>query len=71
VRSPEKRKSQAYGCPQIIAILTERKEEIISLTINVNDIRTASKEIEKALTELKGKIIKTKTSSPQNLTPKK
>ncbi len=41
--------------------LAERKEEIISLIINVNDIRTASKEIEKALMELKGKIIKTKS----------
>lgn len=41
--------------------LTERKEEIISLIINVNDIKTASKEIEKALMELKGKIIKTKS----------
>lgn len=41
--------------------LTEKKEEIISLIINVNDIRTASKEIEKALMELKGKIIKTKS----------
>ena len=41
--------------------MTERKEEIISLIINVNDIRTASKEIEKALMELKGKIIKTES----------
>lgn len=41
--------------------LAERKEEIISLIINVNDIRTASKEIEKALMELKGKIIKTES----------
>jgi hypothetical protein len=41
--------------------LAERKRVIISLTINVNDIKTASKEIEKALTQLKGKIIKTKS----------
>jgi hypothetical protein len=41
--------------------LAERKEEIISLTINVNDIKTANKEIEKALMELKGKIIKTES----------
>jgi len=41
--------------------LAERKEEIISLIINVNDIRAASKEIEKALMELKGKIIKTES----------
>jgi hypothetical protein len=41
--------------------LAERKEEIISLIINVNDIKTASREIEKALMELKGKIIKTES----------
>ena len=38
--------------------LVERKEEGISLTLNVLEIETASKEIEKALLQLNGKIIK-------------
>jgi hypothetical protein len=38
--------------------LAERKEEIASLTINVKDIKTDSKEIEKALLQLNRQIIK-------------
>jgi len=40
--------------------LTERKE-IINLTVNVKDIKTTSKEIEKVLMQLNGKIIKTES----------
>jgi len=41
--------------------LSEIKGKIISLTINVKDIETAGKEIEKAFTQLGGRIIKTES----------
>jgi len=41
--------------------LAERKEEIFSLTINVKDIKTAIKEIEKVLIQLNGQIIKSES----------
>lgn len=41
--------------------LAERKEEIFSLTINVKDIKTAVKEIEKVLIQLNGQIIRTES----------
>ena len=40
---------------------SEIKGKIISLTINVKDIETAGKEIEKAFTQLGGRIIKTES----------
>lgn len=41
--------------------MAERKEERISLTINVKDIKTAGREIEKALMQLNGQIIRTES----------
>jgi len=41
--------------------LAERKEKIINLTISVEDIKTAGNEIEKAITQLGGKVIKTES----------
>ena len=41
--------------------LAEKKEEIFSLTIKVKDIKTAVKEIEKALTQLNGLITRTES----------
>ena len=41
--------------------LSEIKGKIISLTINVKDIETAGKEIEKAFSQLGGKVIKTES----------
>jgi uncharacterized protein YoxC len=41
--------------------LSERKGKIINLTINVKDIETATKEIEKDFSQLGGRIIKTES----------
>ena len=41
--------------------LAERKEEFFSLTINVKDIKTAVKEIEKVLIQLNGQITRTES----------
>jgi len=41
--------------------MAERKEERISLTINVKDIKTAGREVEKALMQLNGQIIRTES----------
>jgi len=46
--------------------LAESKEEIITLTTNVDDIETAKKEIEKVLIGLGGKIIKTESYKDNN-----
>jgi hypothetical protein len=54
-------KTEALSSAPRAKALAERKEESISLTIHVKDIETAGKEIEKALTQLGGKIIKTES----------
>jgi hypothetical protein len=52
-------KTEALPSAPRAKVLAERKEEGIILTIHVKDIETADKEIEKAFTQLGGKIIKT------------
>jgi hypothetical protein len=54
-------KTEALSSAPRAKALAERKEESISFTIHVKDIETAGKEIEKALTQLGGKIIKTES----------
>lgn len=45
--------------PELKMALVERKREGVGLTINVKDVEAAREEIEKALTQLGGKIIET------------
>lgn len=49
------------------AAMFERKIDSISLTLNVKDLETASKEIEKHVKELGGKITKTEYSENKNV----
>jgi len=51
-------KREALPCELRTRALVERKDEAISLTINVKDIETAGKEIEEAFIRSGGKIIK-------------
>lgn len=54
-------KEKAKGLAPELKAVAERKEDSISLTVNVKDIESAKKEIDKVLTQLGGKIIKTES----------
>lgn len=53
--------------PELRAALVERKREGVGLTINVKDIEAARKEIEKAFTQLGGKVIETEDFEQRNV----
>lgn len=53
--------------PELRAALDERKEKGVSLTMNVKDLGTARKEIEKAFIQSGGKIIETEYFEHRNI----
>ena len=65
VKSESKREALPYELRA--RALVKGKEEGINLTINVKDIETATREIEKALMQLGGKIIKTEYLEQRNV----
>lgn len=63
----EKRREAAVTEPEIKKTLADKKEDVINITISVKNIETASKEIEKIMIQLKGRIIKKEPSENKKL----
>ncbi len=63
----EIRQKVAATEPELKKTLTDKKEDVINITISVKNIETASKEIEKIIIQLKGRIIKKEPSENKNL----
>jgi hypothetical protein len=62
----ETRQRAAAEEPELKKALAEKKEDVINITISVKDIETASKEIEKIVIRLSGRIIKKEPSENKN-----
>jgi hypothetical protein len=60
-------KHEVLPTPKLKAVIAEKKADSISLTVNVRDIMPAQIEIEKVITELGGKIIKTEYTENKNI----
>jgi hypothetical protein len=67
VGKEEAKREVMPAIPKAKAALVERKMESISLTLNVKDLETAGKEIEKTVKELEGKITKTESFENKNI----
>lgn len=63
----EKRQRVAEAEPELKKTLADKKEDVINITISVKNIETSSKEIEKIVIQLKGRIIKKEPSENKNL----
>ncbi len=63
----EIRQRVAVTEPELKKTLADKKEDVINITIIVRNIETTSKEIEKIIIQLKGRIIKKEPSENKNL----
>ncbi|MBI5042252.1 MAG: DUF2275 domain-containing protein [Nitrospirae bacterium] len=63
----ETRQRVAATEPELKKTLADKKEDVINITISVKNIETSSKEIEKIVIQLKGRIIKKEPSENKKL----